>query len=86
MVRRDNVDLLPEHRAAEILCGHLDRLDRAFTGKIAVNAGQVSEDTDANDVIGNLGNGWQCAESQGRGRGKRNTQTLHHGYLPAGLC
>jgi hypothetical protein len=54
MVGRNHLDGLALHLAAVIGDRHLDRGQRAFAGRIGIEAGHVGKHADLDDVVGNL--------------------------------
>jgi hypothetical protein len=55
VVGADDLDLLAEHRAAEVLDRHLRRDHRALAAQIGVEPRHVGQDADLDDVAGDLG-------------------------------
>ena len=74
MVGDQKLDFLAEHRSAEILDRHADRLDRTRTGEIGVGPGLIVHDADGEGVVGARG----LSEGQQRQHAKQSKRAQAH--------
>ncbi len=83
MIGDHHLDRLAEHRAAEILDRHLERLHRTRPGEIGVGAGLIVHDADGERAFGEGGDG---EEAEGEGDGEAHGKGLVEAPECSAVC